>query len=98
VPALVVSPTAKKNLSRIITTHHLPPDSRTRVRNRIQALADFPLMGSRLGGRWDGFRFILGPWPWMLIVYSWDREEDQVNVVTIEDARMADSATSRGKK
>lgn len=69
-PSVVVSPTAKKNLSRIITTHNLPQDTRARVRNRIQPLADLPLMGSELAGRWVGFRFILGPWAWMLIVYS----------------------------
>lgn len=94
-PSVVVSPAAKRNLSRIITTHNLPRDTRARVRNRIQPLADFPLMGAELARRWGGFRFILGPWAWMLIVYSYDREEDQVNVLTIEDVRMADSATSQ---
>ena len=38
-------------------------------------------------GRWDGFRSILGPWPWVLIVYVYDEAADLVIVVTIQDAR-----------
>ncbi|MET0399883.1 MAG: hypothetical protein ABW277_24050 [Longimicrobiaceae bacterium] len=45
-------------------------------------------------GRWVGFRYILGPWPWMLVVYTFDVEGDRVNVVTIQDARSAHAATS----
>jgi hypothetical protein len=52
------------------------------------------MSGSRLEGRWKRFRFILGPWKWMLIVYQFDRKIDQVNVVTIQDARSAAAATS----
>jgi len=42
-----------------------------------------------LAGRWRGFRFILGPWPWMLLVYAWDETAEVVAVVTIQDARSA---------
>jgi plasmid stabilization system protein ParE len=52
-----------------------------------RALATFPRLGPALEGRWRGFRSILGPWPWMLIVYVHDEEEDLVIVATIQDAR-----------
>lgn len=92
--SIVVAPAAKRNLDRIIATHSLPPDTRERVRNRIEPLAEFPLMGSELEGQWHGTRFILGPWSWMLIVYAFDSEYDQVHILTIEDARTATSPTS----
>jgi hypothetical protein len=41
----------------------------------------------------QGFRFILGPWPWMLLVYVYDSVLDQVAVVTIQDARSARAAS-----
>jgi len=53
------------------------------------------LLGPPLTGRWQGFRFILGPWSWMLLVYAYDEETDQVSLVTIQDARSAESATSQ---
>jgi plasmid stabilization system protein ParE len=94
VASILVAPAARRNLDRIITTHALPPDTRERVRNRIEPLSEFPLLGSPLEGRWEGMRFILGPWSWMLIVYGYDPERDQVQVFTVEDARTASSATS----
>jgi hypothetical protein len=57
------------------------------VRRSIEPLATFPLIGPALDGRWDGFRLILGPWPWMLIVYVYDEAADLVIVATIQDAR-----------
>jgi len=95
VASVIVAPAALRNLDRIITTHGLPPDARERVRNRIEPLSEFPLLGSPLEGKWEGMRFILGPWSWMLIVYGSDSERDEVQVFTIEDARTASSATSR---
>jgi hypothetical protein len=53
------------------------------------------LLGPPLTGRWRGFRFILGPWSWMLLVYAYDEETGQVSVVTIQDARSAESVTSQ---
>lgn len=40
------------------------------------------------------FRFVLGPWRWMLIVYAYDEVEDTVAVVTIQDGRSSTAATS----
>jgi hypothetical protein len=57
-------------------------------------LAGFPRLGPGLMGRWHGFRFILGPWPWMLLVYVYDSALEQVAVVTIQNSRSARAATS----
>lgn len=92
--SILVAPAAKRSLERMIATHNLPPDTRDRVRNRIEPLAEFPLMGPGLEGQWQGLRFILGPWSWMLIVYALDSERDQVHILSREDARMATSPTS----
>ena len=51
-------------------------------------------MGQALSGRWEGFRFLLGPWRWMLFVYVYLEAEDRVVVVTIQDARSATSVTT----
>lgn len=37
---------------------------------------------------------MLGPWPWMVIVYVYDETEDVAIVVTIQDARTANAARS----
>jgi hypothetical protein len=81
-------------LARLITTHSLPADTASRVRRSIEPLADFPLLGASLEGRWRDFRFVLGPWRWMLIVYAYDDEVDLVSVVTIQDGRTSTAATS----
>ena len=77
----------------MILTYSLPPSTIERVRGSLRALAAFPRLGPALGGRWQGLRFVLGPWPWMLLVYSWDEAADQVSVITIQDARSASAAT-----
>jgi hypothetical protein len=64
------------------------------VRPSIEPLAIFPSLGPALAGRWQGFRVMLGPWPWMLIVYVYDEAVDMVIVVTIQDARSASAPTS----
>ena len=51
-------------------------------------------MGSPLEGRWNGSRFLLGPWRWMLLIYEHVEEIDTVFVTTIQDSRRADAATS----
>ena len=60
----------------------------------MQPLATFPLLGPALLGRWQRFRSILGPWPWMLIVYHFDESEDLVIVVTIQDAWLGTASRS----
>ena len=85
-------PTAAEDLDRLIRTHSLPGDTKERVRRSLRPLGRFPLLGAELEGRWAGFRFVLGPWRWMVIVYSFDEESDRVAVVTIQDGRSAPRA------
>ncbi len=95
-PSVVIAPTARHNLDVLIETHSLPATTRERVRRSLAPLHDFPLLGGQLEGTWSGFRFILGPWRCMLIVYRYEEELDEVAVVTIQDARSARAATSAG--
>jgi hypothetical protein len=95
VAIVVLAGPAVANLDNLIITHSLPATTRARVRASLEPLASFPLTGSKLGGRWQGFRFILGPWPWMLVVYEYDETKDEVGVATIADSRSASAATSR---
>ena len=91
---VVVAVSAQADLDALILTHSLPASTADRVRTALQPLAIFPLLGPALIGRWQGFRFILGPWPWMLLVYVHDEAIDQVSVVTIQDSRSARAAAS----
>jgi hypothetical protein len=94
VALVVVTESARADLLVMILTHSLPPTTIDRVRAALAALAELPQLGPALEGRWDGFRFVLGPWPWMLLVYVWGEGADGVSVVTIQDARSATAATS----
>jgi plasmid stabilization system protein ParE len=92
--SVIVTPRARRNLATLIETHSLPASTLERVRRSMESLSQFPLLGAPLAGRWRDFRFVLGPWRWMLIVYRYDEALDQVAVVTIQDARSARAATS----
>lgn len=85
-------PAAAEDLDALIHTHSLPGDTRERVKRASRPLGRFPLLGASLEGRWAEFRFILGPWRWMIVVYVYDEESDQVSIVTIQDGRSARSA------
>jgi hypothetical protein len=87
---------AVEDLDSLIRTHSLPPDTRSRVARSLRGLERFPLMGPALTGRWEGFRFILGPWRWLVLVYVYIEPEDRVVVVTIQDARSSTAATTGG--
>jgi hypothetical protein len=95
VATVVVTDRARLDLDDLILTLSLPATTRDRVKAAIGALADFPLLGPALTGRWQGLRFILGPWPWMLLVYELDLATDQVSIVTIQDSRSARAATAQ---
>jgi len=88
-----VSAAAAEDLERLIFTHSLPADTRQRVARTLQPLERFPLLGEALEGRWTGFRFVLGPWRWMVVVYAC-LDDERVVVVTIQDARSAASPTA----
>lgn len=39
-------------------------------------------------------RFLIGPWPWMLIVYAHAEEAETVTVLSIHDGRTSTAATA----
>jgi hypothetical protein len=86
---------AVEDLEGLIRTHSLPADTRARVGRSLRPLERFPLMGPALTGRWEGFRFVLGPWRWLLLVYVYIEAEHRVVVVTAQDGRSWAAATSR---
>jgi plasmid stabilization system protein ParE len=92
--AVVVARRARSDLIDLIKTRRLPADAQARVRASIEPLGSFPQIGKRLTGRWLSFRVILGPWPWMLLVYVYDEATNIVTIVAIHDARSATSATT----
>jgi len=94
VARVVVAESARADLNALVLSHSLPASTQARARTSLRPLATFPLLGPALTGRWHGFRFILGPWPWMLLVYVYDGAADQVSVVTVQDSRSARAATS----
>ncbi len=82
-----VSRAAAADLDRLIRTHSLPKNTKQRFKRTVRPLARFPRLGPELVGRWSGFRFVLGPWRWMLIVYAYFEDDDRVVIVTVQDAR-----------
>jgi plasmid stabilization system protein ParE len=86
--------TAVEDLERLIYTHSLPADTKERVNRSLRPLKDFPHIGAALHDRWQEFRFLLGPWRWMLIVYEYFEDDDRVVVVTIQDGRSSRAATA----
>lgn len=85
---------AVEDLERLIRTHSLAADTRLRVVRSLRSLAEFPKLRPALAGRWDRYRFILGPWRWLILVYVFIEEEDRVVVVTIQDARSSTVVTA----
>ena len=86
--------TAVADLAQLRRTHSLPSEAGERIRRSLQPLEEFPRIGAELGGRWSGFRFLLGPWRWMIVVYAYLEENDRVVVVTIQDGRSSRAPTT----
>lgn len=84
---------AVADLDRLVRTHSLPRDTRERVRASLEPLRRFPRLGPELTGRWEGFRFLLGPWRWMLLIYVFDEHRERVVIVTIQEARTSSAVT-----
>jgi mRNA-degrading endonuclease RelE of RelBE toxin-antitoxin system len=72
----------------------LPADTRLRVQRSLRVLEQFPRIGRQLEGRWAPMRVILGPWRWMLIIYSYEEPDDVVLIVAFQDARSSAAATA----
>lgn len=64
------------------------------MRRTLEPLTTFPMMGAELTGAWSDFCFIIGPWPWLLIVYAVIDAGERVVVVTMQDARSAKAPTA----
>ena len=94
-PRVRVAVAAAADLAARIESHGLPADTRARVRRRLRALREFPLLGRALQGRYEGNRYVLGSWSWLLILYEYDPREDVVLVLGMVDARSATSPTNR---
>ena len=90
---VVIAPEAVGELERLIRTHSLPPNTKARVRRSLQPLTRFPLLGTGIeGGRWSGYRFVLGPWRWLIVLYKVDAESDTVMIASFEDGRSSEAA------
>lgn len=81
-------------MDELIASHSLPGDTRQRVKERLRRLGEFPRAGQKLFGNWEGFRYALGPWRWMFIVFLFDEEADEVIGATIQDSRIATAVTA----
>jgi plasmid stabilization system protein ParE len=94
VAQVIVTPRARRDVEEAISALSLPDDAWARVARSLRTLETFPLAGAELGGRWAPSRFVLGPWPWMVLLYSYEESSDRVYVVAMHDGRSATSATA----
>jgi plasmid stabilization system protein ParE len=85
---------AVEDLDRMIVTHSLPSDTRALVQRSLRILEQFPLVGRQLEGGWQPLRLLIGPWRWLLLVYTHDEHDEEIVVVTIQDARSSTAAAS----
>lgn len=89
---VVVAPRARADLDRLASTLSLPDSTIERFEESVRHLGQFPHLGMSLAGRWSNYRYIIGPWRWMIVVYEYDEAEDRVGVVTVQDGRSSISA------
>jgi hypothetical protein len=85
---------AIERLDRLTVTHSLPANTSARVKRSLLLLERFPSIGRRLQGEWEDFRFITGPWRWLLIVYAYEKSAERVLVVAFQDARSSTAITN----
>ncbi len=85
------SESALLGLDRLRLTHSLPADTRERIEASAAPLARFPRLGPELRALPDGgeLRFLIGPWPWLIVVYLYVEADDRVVIASIEDGRAA---------
>jgi ParE toxin of type II toxin-antitoxin system, parDE len=89
VAGVVVCPAAVEDLAELIRANSLASTTQERIIRSLRPLAEFPLLGAELGNHWQGLRFVPGPWHWLIVVYAYDKERDEVAVVTFQDGRSA---------
>lgn len=91
---LIVTPRAERDVEEAIANLGLPGDTWARIGHSLRLLEDFPLAGRALEGDWSAVRFLLGPWPWMILLYRYDEPSERVFLLAVHDARAATSATA----
>ena len=84
---LIVSARAREDLARLLFTHRLPANTRRRVERSVDHLPFAPLAGPAMRGPWEEYRYVLGPWPWMVIIYRYWELADAVVILRIYDGR-----------
>jgi hypothetical protein len=94
VAQVFVTPRAQRDVDEAISALSLPDDAWARIARSLRGLETFPLAGTELGGSWASVRFVLGPWPWMILLYRYEESSDRVYVVAMHDGRSATSATA----
>jgi plasmid stabilization system protein ParE len=94
-PAIEVTRQARDELRTLIETRQPPADTQKRVSRSLRTLGEFPRAGKRLSGVWRDCRALIGPWDWMILVYTYIEAEDRVVVVAFHDARTSDAAIAR---
>jgi hypothetical protein len=90
---VIVTPRAVEDLHDLIRVLGLPDTTLRRVQRSLRILEAFPLAGRALTGRWERVRFLVGPWPWMILLYLHDADDDAVYVVAVHDGRSSTAAT-----
>jgi plasmid stabilization system protein ParE len=99
VARIVVSPAAAESLARLIVTHSLPADTIERFRRSVAPLGEFPLLGASLeGAGYEGLRFVLGPWRWLVVVYEHDPDAEDIRILAVEDARSSTAAAVHARR
>ena len=91
---VIVTPRAVTDLHALVDNLGLPDTTFQRVQRSLRILKRFPRAGRALTGRWQGTRFVIGPWPWMILVYVHDVDDGCVYVVAVHDGRSSSSATA----
>lgn len=84
---VLLTPRAVADLQDLVDGLGLGDLALKRVQKSLSILERFPLAGRALTGPWAGTRFLIGPWPWMILVYVHDKADDAVFVVSVHDGR-----------
>ncbi len=93
-PVIRLTVEAVEDLELLLVTHSLPADTPQRVRRSLRALERFPRSGRELDEPWRPVRVMIGPWPWFLMLYSYEEKDDIVLVLGFQDARSYQAVTS----
>jgi plasmid stabilization system protein ParE len=90
---VIVTPRALDDTHDLNETLGLPDSTLRRVQRSLRILESFRLAGRALTGRSEGVRFLIGPWPWLILLYVHEADDDTVYAVAAHDGRSSTSAT-----